>query len=112
MAQELGFVQVFPTIIFEDNNGLLQLAIRVILTGVPSILIFDSSFQDLGQSFNGIGLCHGLWRNYNFIFNITVKVMSLLPSEANLYLLLRLFLYGVIFSVQLLHETTAVGTCN
>jgi hypothetical protein len=68
--------------------------------------------QDLGQSFSGIGLCRGLWRNYNFIFNITVKVMSLLPSEANLYLLLRLLCYGVIFSVQLLHETTAVGTCN
>ncbi len=32
LDQELGFVQVSPTIIFEDNNGLLHLAIRVILT--------------------------------------------------------------------------------
>jgi hypothetical protein len=45
LAQELGFVQVSPTIIFEDNNGLLHLTIRVILRGVPSILIYGISFS-------------------------------------------------------------------
>ena len=46
LDQELGFVQVSPTIFLKITvlNGLLHLAIRVILTGVPSILIFDSSF--------------------------------------------------------------------
>ena len=39
-------------------------------------------------------------------------VIGLLPSEANLYLLLRLIGYAVVFSVQLLLETTPVGTCN
>ena len=35
-----------------------------------------------------------------------------MPSEANLYLLLRLIGYAVVFSDQLLLETTPVGTCN
>ena len=39
-------------------------------------------------------------------------VIGLLPSEANLYLLLRLIGYAVVFSVQLLLEPTPVGTCN
>jgi hypothetical protein len=44
--------------------------------------------------------------------NLTVGLIGLLPSEANLYLLLRLIAYAVVFSVQLLLETTPVGTCN
>ena len=35
-----------------------------------------------------------------------------LAFEANLYLLLRLIGYAVVFSDQLLLETTPVGTCN
>jgi hypothetical protein len=37
LAQEVGFVQVSPTIIFEDNN---LLSLRVILKGVPNISIY------------------------------------------------------------------------
>ena len=44
LAQELGFVQVSPTIIFEDNNGAITLGNSGHLRGVLSILIFDSSF--------------------------------------------------------------------
>ncbi len=44
LAQELGFVQVSPTIIFEDNNGTISLGNSGHLRDVLSILIFDSSF--------------------------------------------------------------------
>jgi hypothetical protein len=46
LAQELGFVEVSPLEEFfvKITTGLLHLVIRVILRGVPSIVIFDSCF--------------------------------------------------------------------
>jgi hypothetical protein len=56
LAQELGFVQVSPTIIFEDNN---LLSLGVILKGVPNISIYGFFFLYISR-----GLVKGFFFHY------------------------------------------------
>jgi hypothetical protein len=101
---------------------------RVILRGVPNILIdgffflsdyisrelvkferVDSKKSNCWYRYStktlvsfSVTSVYFIWWNYIFIFNMTVKVISLLSSEANLYLLL----------IEIVINRTTGGTCN
>jgi hypothetical protein len=64
LAQELGFVQVSPTIIFEDNNGAIALG--------NSGHFKDWNSTETLASISAASACV-VWRNY--IFNLTVGLL-------------------------------------